>query len=64
MGRRATKKEREEAMVSAFMEQYAKALDAGTDVLMEEAAEEEFPPELDRCCRALLQQAAEKKTEA
>lgn len=55
MRRKTTKKEREEATVSAFMEQYARALDAGVDVLMEEAAEEEFPPELDKRCQALIQ---------
>lgn len=59
MGRRATKKKREEAVVSEFMVEYAAALDAGTDELMEESAEEEFPPELDRRCRALLQQSTE-----
>lgn len=63
MGRRAAKKEREEAMISAFMKQYAAALDAGTDAFIEQCTDMEFPPELDKRCRALIQQAAEMKVD-
>lgn len=45
----------EEAMVAAFMEQYAQALDAGIDKTMEECAGEDFSPELDARCRELIQ---------
>lgn len=47
----------EEAMISAFMKQYAAALDAGVDAAIEECADDEFPPELDARCRALIEQA-------
>lgn len=47
----------DEAMISAFMKQYAAALDAGTDAFMEQCAGDEFPPELDARCRALIEQA-------
>ena len=47
----------EETMVSAFMGQYAAALDAGVDAVMEECADKEFPPEQDKRCQALIQQA-------
>lgn len=46
----------EDAAVSVFMEQYAKALDAGIDQKMEECADDAFPPELEKRCRALIQQ--------
>lgn len=46
----------EEATVAVFMEQYAKALDAGIDKTIEECAEKEFPPELEKRCCALIQQ--------
>lgn len=45
----------EEATVAVFMEQYAKALDAGIDKKLEECADEEFPPELEKRCRALIE---------
>lgn len=45
----------EEAAVAVFMEQYAKALDAGIDKKMEECEGEEFPPELEKRCRALIE---------
>lgn len=45
----------EEAAVAVFMEQYAKALDAGIDKRIEECAGEEFPPELEKRCRALIE---------
>lgn len=51
------REEREEAMISVFMKQYAAALDAGTDAFMEQCAGGEFPPELDARCRALIEQA-------
>lgn len=51
-----TREKLEEAAVSVFMEQYAKALDAGIDKKMEECAGDEFPPELDKRCRALIEQ--------
>lgn len=56
------KKKYEEAMVAVFMEKYAAALSAGVDAAMEECADKEFPPELDKRCQALIQQAFEKKT--
>lgn len=45
----------EEATVAVFMEQYAKALDAGIDKRMEECEGQEFPPELEKRCRALIE---------
>ena len=45
----------EEAAVAVFMEQYVKALDAGIDKKVEECADEEFPPELEKRCRALIE---------
>lgn len=51
-----TREKLEDAAVSVFMEQYAKALDAGIDKKMEECAEDVFPPELEKRCRALIQQ--------
>lgn len=45
----------EEAAVAVFMEQYAKALDAGIDKRIEECEGEEFPPELEKRCRALIE---------
>lgn len=50
-----TREKLEDAAVSVFMEQYAKALDAGIDKKMEECAEDVFPPELEKRCRALIQ---------
>lgn len=51
-----TREKLEDAAVSVFMEQYAKALDAGIDKKIEECAEDVFPPELEERCRALIQQ--------
>lgn len=51
-----TREKLEDAAVSVFMEQYAKALDAGIDKIMEECSEDVFPPELEKRCRALIQQ--------
>lgn len=45
----------EEAMVAAFMDRYAQALDAGIDRKIEECASDAFPEELDNRCRALIQ---------
>lgn len=51
----AAREQLEEATVAVFMEQYAKALDAGIDKKLEECADEEFPPELEKRCRALIE---------
>lgn len=51
-----TREKIEEAAVAVFMDQYAAALDAAIDVKMEDCADMEFPPELDKRCRALIQQ--------
>lgn len=50
----------EEAIVAAFMDQYAQALDAGIDRKIEECASDAFPEELDNRCRALIEQANRK----
>ena len=50
----------EEAIVAAFMDQYAQALDAGIDRKIEECAGDAFPEELDKRCRALIEQANRK----
>lgn len=50
----------EEAMVAAFMDRYAQALDAGIDRKMEECANDIFPEDLDRRCRALIAQESKK----
>ena len=44
----------EEAAAFVIMEQYAKALDAGINKKMEDCAEEDFPEELDKRCRGLI----------
>lgn len=59
-----TREKLEEATVSVFMEQYAKALDAGIDKRIEECAGDEFPPELEKRCRALIQQEYAKAQKA
>lgn len=60
-----TREKIEEAAVSVFMDQYAAALDAAIDVKMEECADMEFPPELDKRCRALIQrECAKQKSKA
>lgn len=51
-----TREKLEEATVSVFMEQYAKALDVAMNQKMEECADDVFPPELEKRCRALIQQ--------
>lgn len=51
-----TREKLEDAAVSVFMEQYAKALDTGIDKKIDECAEDVFPPELEKRCRALIQQ--------
>lgn len=51
----AAREQLEEATVAVFMEQYAKVLDAGIDKKLEECADEEFPPELEKRCRALIE---------
>lgn len=51
-----TREKIEEAAVAVFMDQYAAALDASIDIQMEECADMEFPSELDKRCRALIQQ--------
>ena len=50
----------EEAIVVAFMERYAQALDAGIDRKMKECADDGFPEELDLRCRALIAQESKK----
>ena len=50
----------EEAIVAAFMERYAQALDAGIDRKMKECADDGFPEELDLRCRALIAQESKK----
>ena len=50
----------EEAIVAAFMERYAQALDAGIDRKMKECTDDGFPEELDRRCRALIAQESKK----
>ena len=50
-----TREKIEEAAVSVFMDQYAKALDAGIDQQIEACADNEFPPELEKRCRALIE---------
>lgn len=50
-----TREKLEDAAVSVFMDQYAKALDAGINKQMEECADHEFPEELDKRCRALIE---------
>lgn len=52
----STREKLEDAAVSVFMEQYAKALDTGIDKKIDECAEDVFPPELEKRCRALIQQ--------
>lgn len=49
-----TREKLENATLSVFMDQYAKALDAGVDSLMEECAEDTFPPELDQRIQKLI----------
>ena len=51
----AAREQLEEATVAVFMEQYAKALDAGIEKTLEECEAEEFPPELEKRCRALIE---------
>ncbi|MBQ5865472.1 MAG: hypothetical protein IIW56_02190 [Oscillospiraceae bacterium] len=50
----------EDAAAFVIMEQYAKALNAGINKRMEDCAEEVFPEELDKRCRALIAQASRK----
>lgn len=50
----------EDAAAFVIMEQYAKALNAGINKQMEDCAEEDFPEELDKRCRALIAQASRK----
>ena len=50
-----TREKLEDAAVSVFMEQYAKALDAGMNKELEACVEDAFPPELEKRCRALIQ---------
>lgn len=50
-----TREKIEEATVSVFMDQYAKALDAGIDKKIEECTDNDFPPELEKRCRALIE---------
>ena len=56
----AAREQLEEATVAVFMEQYAKALDAGIDKRIEECEGEEFPPELEKRCRALIEKESAK----
>lgn len=51
-----TREKLEDAAISVVMEQYAKALNAGINKKMEDCAEEDFPAELDKRCRTLIQQ--------
>ena len=51
----------EDAAVSVFMEEYAKALNAGLDQQMEASAAEEFPKELEERCLALIRKEAAKQ---
>lgn len=50
-----TREKLEDAAVSVFMEQYAKALDAGMNKELEACVEDAFPLELEKRCRALIQ---------
>ena len=50
----------EEAMVAAFMDRYAQALTEEIDKKIEECAGDAFPEELDKRCRALIEQANRK----
>ena len=59
-----TREKLEEATVSLFMEQYAKAMDAGIDIMMEECADDEFPEELDKRIRALIAKESTKERKA
>lgn len=56
-----TREKLEEATLSVFMDQYAKALDAGVDSLMEDCAEDTFPPELDQRIRKLIAKESAKE---
>ena len=49
-----TREKLEDATLSVFMDQYAKALDAGIDSMVEECAEDAFPPELDQRIQKLI----------
>ena len=51
----------EDAAVSVFMEEYAKALNAGLDQQMEASAAEEFPKELEERCLALIRKETAKQ---
>lgn len=50
-----TREKIEEAVVSVFMDQYAAVMNGGIDAKIDESADLEFPPELDKRCRALIQ---------
>lgn len=56
-----TREKLEDAAISVFMDQYAKALDAGIDSMMEECAEDTFPPELDQRIQKLIAQESAKE---
>lgn len=56
-----TREKLEEATLSVFMDQYAKALDAGVDSLMEDCAEDTFPPELDQRIQKLIAKESAKE---
>ena len=56
-----TREKLEDATLSVFMDQYAKALDAGVDSLMEDCAEDTFPPELDQRIRKLIAKESAKE---
>ena len=57
----ATREKYEDAVVSAFMEQYAAALETGIDREMEVCQQNEFPAELDKRCMELIQREHAKK---
>ena len=57
----ATREKVEEATLSAFMEQYGAALNAGIESKMAECADMQFPPELDKRIRALIAREQAKK---
>lgn len=50
-----------DATVAVFMDQYAAILDAGIDEELADTKHNDFPPELDERCRALIGKEFEKK---
>ena len=50
-----------DATVAVFMDQYAAILDAGIDEELADTKHNDFPPELDERCRALIGKEFEKR---